>query len=44
VSRKDPADKYLDKARAIAKEMGDPEHLMKAIQEIDKLKDSIDKK
>ena len=34
----------LGKAREVAKELGDPEYLMKSIQEIEKLKDSIDKK
>ena len=44
VSRQEATDKYLGKAREVAKELGDPEYLMKSIQEVEKLKDSIDKK
>ena len=44
VSRYDQADEYISKARKIAKDLGDPEPIMKAIQEIEKLKDSVDKK
>ena len=44
VSRYDQADEYISKARKVAKDLGDPEPIMKAIQEIEKLKDSVDKK
>jgi hypothetical protein len=44
VSRKDQADLYLDKVREICKEMGNPEHLVNKIEEIEKLKDSVDKR
>ena len=44
VSRYDPADEFIAKARKIAKDLGDPEQIMKALQDIEKFKDSVDKK
>ncbi|NIQ03316.1 MAG: hypothetical protein GWM98_25485 [Nitrospinaceae bacterium] len=42
--RKEPADVHLDKAREIVRELGDPEELLKIIQELEKIKDAIDKR
>jgi hypothetical protein len=44
VSRYDPADVFLAKAREIARDLGDPEQIMKAIKEIDEFKNTVDKK
>ena len=42
VSRKEQSEKYLDQAKAICKELGDPEDLVKNIEEIEKVKDTVD--
>jgi hypothetical protein len=44
ISRYDQGDEYISTARKIAKDLGDPEQIMRAIQDIEKLKDSVDKK
>jgi len=44
VSRHEPADEYIAKARKIAKDLGDPEPIMKALQEIEQFKNTVDKK
>ena len=42
VSRKEQSEKYLDQAKIICKELGDPEDLVKNIKEIEKVKDTVD--
>ncbi|HJL73523.1 MAG TPA: hypothetical protein QGI40_06680, partial [Nitrospinaceae bacterium] len=42
VSRKEQSEKYLDQARIICKDLGDPEAIVKSIEEIEKVKDSVD--
>ena len=44
VSRRDEGDKYLDKAREISKLIGDLEPITKAIADLEKFKDQVDKK
>ena len=44
VSRYEPADEYIAKARKIAKDLGDPDPIMQALQEIEKFKNTVDKK
>ena len=44
VSRYDPADEFTAKARKIAKDLGDPPQIMAALQDIEKFKDTVDKK
>ena len=41
VSRKEQSEKYLDQAKIICKELGDPEDLVKNIEEIEKISDSL---
>jgi len=42
LSRKEQSEKYLDQAKTICKELGDPEELVKNIKEIEKVKDTVD--
>ena len=42
ISRKEQSEKYLDQAKIICKELGDPEDLVKNIEEIEKVKDTVD--
>ena len=42
ISRMEQSEKYLEPARIICKELGDPEDLVKAIEEIEKIKESVD--
>jgi len=42
LSRKEQSEKYLDQAKIICKELGDPEDLVKNIEEIEKVKDTVD--
>ena len=42
VSRKEQGEKYLDQAKIICKELGDPEDLVRNIEEIEKVKDTVD--
>jgi len=42
MSRKEQSEKYLDQAKIICKELGDPEDLVNNIQEIEKVKDTVD--
>ena len=44
VSRTEPSDKYLDQARQVSKDLGDPEHITRAIEQIEKMKENVDKK
>jgi len=42
LSRKEQSEKYLDQAKIICKELGDPEDLARNIEEIEKVKDTVD--
>jgi hypothetical protein len=42
ISRKEQSEKYLDQAKIICKELGDPEDLVNNIKEIEKVKDTVD--
>ena len=44
VGRFDEFDSYLKDAREIARDLGDPEPIMEAIQAMEKMRDEIDKK
>ena len=43
VTRKEQSEKYLDQAKIICKELGDPEDLVNNIKEIEKVNDTVDK-